>query len=373
MSKSHVSGEMFNHSRLIAARQRRKMTAKALAEDSGLTAVTISRLENDPTQTPEVGTIRRIASALGYPEDFFYGDDIEVISDSDASFRSLKGRTAKEKHAALAAGSLSYMLMDFIEAEFDLPKSGIPYFERVSSPKEAAYMLRMYWGMGDKPIGGLISLLESKGIRIFSLCENTNNIDAFSCWRNETPYVYLNTQKTAERSRFDLAHELGHIILHRHGAATGREAEREADEFASYFLIPPKDLAASVGRVRSFNQIVQLKRRWGVSAAALCYRLNRDGYITDWMYRSFCIHLSKNFSRSEPNGTERETSQLLSKVFQELWRSGVSKNEIAKLVKLPFDEVEALVFGLVDKLQKAPSTIKPPTNSATNVISLHKA
>jgi Zn-dependent peptidase ImmA (M78 family)/DNA-binding Xre family transcriptional regulator len=373
MSKLHANGEMFNHSRLIAARQRRKVSAKALAEKTGLNAVTISRLENDPTQTPETGTIQKIASALGYPEDFFYGDDVEAISDSDASFRSLKGRTAKEKHAALAAGSLSYMLMDFIEAEFDLPTIDIPYFERVATPKDAAYMLRTHWGIGYKPIGRLISLLESKGVRIFSLCENTNNIDAFSCWRNEKPYVYLNTQKTAERSRFDLAHELGHIILHRHGAATGREAEREADEFASYFLIPPQDLSASIGPIRSFDQILMLKTRWGVSAAALCYRLHKDGYLSDWIYRSFCIHLARNFSRSEPNGIERESSQLLSKVFQELWKSGMSKNEIARTIKLPLDEVESLTFGLINQIQNLSTTTKTQKLENSNVVSLYKA
>ena len=70
-------------------------------------------------------------------------------------------------------------------------------------------------------------------MRVFSLAENTKNVDAFSCWRNDEPYVFLNTFKSTERSRFDSAHELGHLVLHRHGGAKqGRSAEYEAHLFA---------------------------------------------------------------------------------------------------------------------------------------------
>ena len=55
----------------------------------------------------------------------------------------------------------------------------------------------------------MLHVLEAKGVRVFSLAENTRNVDAFSSWREERPFVFLNMQKTAERSRFDAAHELG--------------------------------------------------------------------------------------------------------------------------------------------------------------------
>src|SRR3546814_6566541 len=56
--------------------------------------------------------------------------------------------------------------------------------------------------------------------------EDTKNVDAFSCWRNGQPFVFLNTFKSAERSRFDAAHELAHLVLHRHGGPQGREIGR---------------------------------------------------------------------------------------------------------------------------------------------------
>ena len=87
--------------------------------------------------------------------------------------------------------------------------------------------------------------------------------------------MFLNMQKTAERSRFDAAHELGHLVLHRHGGPSGREAEDQANQFAAEFLMPSADVMAVIPRISKLNQIVQAKTRWGVSVQALTYRLHR--------------------------------------------------------------------------------------------------
>src|SRR3546814_6955040 len=103
----------------------------------------------------------------------------------------------------------------------------------------------------------MIKLLESKGVHVFSLAEDTKNVDAFSCWRNGQPFVFLNTFKSAERSRFDAAHELAHLVLHRHGGPQGREAETEANQFASAFLMPHADLVSTLPYVSSIDQILR--------------------------------------------------------------------------------------------------------------------
>jgi Zn-dependent peptidase ImmA (M78 family) len=97
---------------------------------------------------------------------------------------------------------------------------------------------------------------------VFSLAENTKNVDAFSCWRNGEPYVFLNTFKTTERSRFDAAHELGHLVLHKHGGPKqGRSAEHEAHLFAASFLMPEDDVLATIPYVVGLDGIVRSKGR----------------------------------------------------------------------------------------------------------------
>src|ERR1700693_4393291 len=90
---------------------------------------------------------------------------------------------------------------------------------------------------------------------LFSLAENTRNVDAFSCWRNGEPYVFLNTFKSTEHSRFDAAHELAHLVLHKHGGPNqGRAAELEAHAFASSFLMPRDDVLATIPFVTSIKR-----------------------------------------------------------------------------------------------------------------------
>lgn len=336
---------MFNPNRLIIARMRRRLTGKDLAKRVGLTEVTISRLGK--AGNPEPATIEAIARELKFPKDFFYGDDIDLPTKESASFRSLKAMTAKERDAALSAGSLAYHVSDWVDSQFNLPDVDLLDCGNERSPDNAARTLRQYWGLGEKPINNVIKLLESKGVRVFSLCEDTRNVDAFSCWRNDIPYIFLNTFKTAERSRFDALHELGHLVLHRHGEVKGREAEREANKFASFFLIPSIDLVAKLPFVTSLNQLVETKKRWGVSVSALAYRLHKAKVITDWQYRTFCIQINQRFGTTEPNGLEHEKSVIWEKVLRELWKDGTSRNHLSDELGIPISELESLLFGLV--------------------------
>lgn len=336
---------MFNPDRLIIARKRCKLTGKELAERVGVTAVTISRLEK--SGNPEKSTINAIAKALGYPREFFYGGAVDIPTKESVSFRSLTAMTARERESALSAGSLAYLIADWVSSRFNLPNVDLLDLTYEYDPESAAKTLRQYWGLGEQPISNVIKLLESKGIRIFSLSENTKNVDAFSCWRNDIPYVFLNTFKTSERSRFDALHELGHLVLHKHGETKGREIEKEANRFASFFLMPSVDLVSKIPFVSSLNQLVTSKRRWGVSVSALAYRLHKAGAISDWQYRTYCIQINQKFGVTEPNEIAREKSVVWEKVFRELWKDSFTREKIATDLSMPIHELENLMLGLV--------------------------
>jgi len=355
---------MFNVKRLELARKRRRYTAKILAERAQIAPVTLSRIVNG-TQNPDEETIERLVRALRYPKDFFFLDDIDPIDVTTASFRSLKSMTARERDAALSAGELAYELADWTRQQFNLPSADLLNLGSESDPARAARTMRQHWSIGERPIGNMVKLLETKGVRVFSLAEDTKNVDAFSCWRNGEPYVFLNTFKSTERSRFDAAHELGHLVLHKHGGPKqGRSAEHEANLFAASFLMPKDDVISAIPFVTGLDKIVKAKARWGVSVAALAYRLHKLNILTDWQYRTFCIQVNRQYGTTEPEGLPPERSSVWQMVLTELWREGITKNHIASQLNIPPEELEDLLFGLTGAITPRVRPKGPPNLKA---------
>jgi Zn-dependent peptidase ImmA (M78 family) len=266
--------------------------------------------------------------------------------------------SAKERDAAISAGALGLQLADWVENRFSLPEADLLDLSYETDVEAAARSLREHWGLGERPIGNVIGLLETKGVRVFSLSEDTKTVDAFSFWRDNKPFVFLNNFKTAEHSIFDSIHELGHLVLHRHGGPKGdsRQVEREANAFASAFLMPRNDVKARAPRFVDINVVLKMKSRWRVSAMAMAYRLHHLGRLTEWQYKTICIELGRRGYRSgEPDGIERETSIIWRKVLSHLWQERISKNEIARQLNIPLDELEGLIWGLTGA-SRAPTT-----------------
>src|SRR6185312_6354466 len=276
---------MFTPGRLSLARKRRGLTKKRLAELVGVTPRTILRYEIGEI-APTEETLLKIAQVLLFPVEFFHAPDVDEPIQDAASFRSLTAITAAERGAALAAGSVAFLLSDWVDQRFDLPAVNLIDLSDTNS-EAAARSLRQEWALGERPVTNMVHLLESKGVRVFSLAENTRTVDAFSLWRSGRPFVFLNTMKTPEHSRFDAAHELGHLVLHRHGGPKGRKAEEQANSFASSFLMPAGDVVATIPRIHTIHQVVEAKKRWRVSALALIYRLHKLGVLSPWQYRMF--------------------------------------------------------------------------------------
>ena len=336
----------FNPNRLKLARARRMLTMKALAESVGMTPRMISNYENGRNDVP-TDTLKNIARALSYPEEFFKGDDLEELDPDWVSFRSMKGMKSVQRDAALSAGSIAILFCEWLERRFELPPTCLEDLREIGNPEESARTLRENWGLGEKTITNMIHLLESKGVRVFSLAENNKAIDAFSFWKDDKAFVFLNTFKSAERSRFDAAHELGHLVLHKHGGPRGREVEHEADKFASAFLMPSHSVRSNPLYFPQIDNLIQLKKVWLVSLASLVRRLKDLDLITEWHYRSLNIEMAKRgMLRHEPEPINRETSQILTKIFRSLRDNGTTKTNIANNLGIPAGEIDQLVFGL---------------------------
>jgi Zn-dependent peptidase ImmA (M78 family)/transcriptional regulator with XRE-family HTH domain len=337
---------MFNQSRLKVARQRAALTRKELAKRIGVEPRAVTGFETGQYM-PTADKVARIARTTGFPEKFFEEDDIELLSASGVSFRSMTKMTAKQRDAAVAAGSIAFVLNDWVDQKFDLVAPDVPDY-RDANPEAAALSLRQYWGLGERPIKNMVHLLESKGIRVFSLSENCVEVDAYSVWRGLRPFIFLNMGKSGERRRFDAAHELAHLVLHRHATPNGAEVEKEAHAFAGAFLMPTASMKA-IGRViPTLDYILQLKKKWIVSAAAMTLRLHEVGHLTYYHYNRLFVELSrKGFRTTEPFGVKPETSQVWQKVFADLRKDDRGVQFIADDLCLPSDEIVKLVFGLV--------------------------
>jgi Zn-dependent peptidase ImmA (M78 family)/DNA-binding XRE family transcriptional regulator len=337
---------MFTPSRLTLARKRRGLMKNKLADLVGVTGRSITAYEAGESE-PSDATVAALAKVLRFPPDFFSAPDIDEPLPGAASFRALTKMSAAQRDAALAAGALAVELGTWVEKRFKLPAVDVPEL-RDHEPEAAAEALRARWGLGERPIGNVVHLLEAKGVRVFSLAEQCIEVDAFSMWRVSVGYVFLNTQKSAEHGRFDAAHELGHLVLHRHGGPGGRAAEQEANRFASAFLMPRASVLAVAPTYVTVDALIELKKAWGVSVAALAHRLHSLSVVSEWHYRSLCIEIAqRGYRRAEPKGVGREMSMVYKKVFDALRAEGVTKAHLARDLHLSVGDVEALVFGLV--------------------------
>jgi Zn-dependent peptidase ImmA (M78 family)/DNA-binding XRE family transcriptional regulator len=338
-----------NPSRLEFARMRRGWTKARLANELGVQVRSVQGYESGE-YAPEPERLAHMCELLQFPEEFFFGDDLPVIDEHTASFRSMSKMSATLKRTALGSGTTAFLLNDWIEERFRLPEADLPDLSDLS-PEEAAATLRRIWGIGEAPIANLIHLLELKGVRVYSLAIEAKEVDAFSVWHKGRPFVFLNTFKTAEHSRFDAAHELGHLVRDRHsmlhGEAHSPEMEKEANAFAGAFLMPKDSVTGNRAGLLTMGKLIEMKRIWGVSLAALAFRMNQLGLFTEWTYRNLCIQIAKHgFRTVEPNPMGPESSQLLRKVFDSLRNEGTSRTDVARDLCLSQQDIDNLTFGL---------------------------
>jgi Zn-dependent peptidase ImmA (M78 family)/DNA-binding XRE family transcriptional regulator len=339
---------MVSSSRIAIARKRRGLTLADLSERVGVSLQSLSNYETGRTD-PTNETLARIAAALDFPESFFRKSDVDLLPLDAVSFRARSKLAAAPRDAALAASTLTLELNEWIESRYKLPAAQLPTLGRLDA-ESAADVLRARWALGDAPISNMVHLVESRGVRVFSLPPEFSDVDAFSFWRNGTPFIFLSTLKSPERGRFDVAHELGHLVLHgEERGLHGPPAEKEANSFASAFLMPQDSVRNFIPDSPLPSQIIEAKKIWKVAAMALTYRLHDLGMLSDWHYRKACIELSKKGYRSmEHRGIPtREKSQLLEKVFSMAHGRGITTRHVADELDVSTQELNSWIFGLV--------------------------
>ena len=305
----------FNGNRLKMARQYRGMTVEELAQKINVSKQAVSQYETGKIEDVPFQKTLAISNALNFPYRYFAQEDISNIKTGTTYFRSLMKTSKKYRLAQEIKMEHIATIYSFLNEYVTFPYLNLPaWIGEITSPVEAAKKLRDYWELGDKPIDNIMRTVEQNGIIVTTFATTTDDIDAFSQYveMNDSD-VYIialsNNKESAARINFDVAHELGHIMLHEWSEdeeVLSREEfkakEKEANEFAAAFLLPETSFTQEVSLdPQKLDYYVQLKRRWKVSVAAMLYRSCDLGIITQGQYQYMMrVMQNKGWRKSEP-------------------------------------------------------------------------
>ncbi|BBN93865.1 MULTISPECIES: XRE family transcriptional regulator [Deinococcus] len=281
--------QVFNGERLRQAREAQGLTATTLAERIGKSKQAISRYENG-VDLPSGEVILALAAALEQPVQFFSDPFRADAHQSITFYRRLKRVTGPELRRANAWRSWLEDFTLFLEEYVAFPKEDVPdsFSFRANYDlldlniiDSIALDLRRHWRLGIAPIEHLTRTVERHGFLVSRFDVGADDIDAYSFRaRNGRGVIALNDYKVNHfRSRFDLAHELGHLLLHGDvkqkdldDAQKYERLERQAHRFAAALLLPAEPLLADVYSL-DLDALLLLKQKWGVSIGAILYRL----------------------------------------------------------------------------------------------------
>lgn len=324
----------FTPARLTVAREMAGLSLKDVADRVEVTPSAMSQFESGKA-SPKPETMIRLSLALGIPLEFLAAEPLPEIPLEACHFRSLRSTTVKERRQVIAYGRVIKRVVDYLRDLVEFPAEQLSALRAPAAGpgnlEACAIAVRDAWGLGQGPICDLVALLESKGAVPVEVPGHSERLDAFSVWVEELPIVFLASEKgSASRRRFDLAHELGHLLLHYGREAGGAEAEREADAFASALLLPREPFLAECPRRLDWMRLRQLKKRWGVSLAALVRRAYDLGLYTEATYRrAYMLLNQKGWRTNEPDEPVMERPTMLQRALGMVAQAGYPMRRIA--------------------------------------------
>ncbi len=343
----------FDGARLTLARQLAGLRKSDLAQAVDKSPTAVAGWENG-TKRPTSATVAELAIRLGVDPSFFAVANEGVAGLTSAPhFRSLRSTTQLARDQAQAFGQLAVDIAAGLETHVEYPKIDVPTLPvdtedlEDDGPEAAARLVREQWDIGDGPIGHLLRLMENHGILVVFSPPQAASVDAYSFDSRQRPVVVLNPQKRDYyRQRFDLAHELGHLVMHGDAEPGGRVVEEQANRFASELLMPSEEILPLLPQVMSgaaWASFARLKEQWGVSIQALLFRARRLGAITDVSYRNaMTIVSARGWRRNEPGQVQvLEQPSLLPKAVELLEAEGFDGSVLAAQCRAPLGLFQA--------------------------------
>ena len=338
-----------NGERLRQVRKLRRLTQTQVAADAGATSATISQIESGVLQ-PSGELAERIAAAIAFPPEFLDRGSGPELPIGSLAFRARRAATKRELYEAQAWAEIALECMNGLAEGFELPEIRVPSVED-ETPEAAAQIARGAMGVSaDRPVPNVTLAMEQASVTVLAVPVPLGHRDAFSTWTIEPrprPLVVVCTKDIpGDRLRRSLAHELGHIVLHRGPRGAIADLEREADRFASEFLTPADGILHELVRPVSIRSLSEIKPRWGVSVGSLVFRARDLGVISDRRARSLHIQISKMWGRTNPEPIKIpiEKPRALRKLAESVYGDPPDPRRLAFDFALPL-QVAAAILG----------------------------
>ncbi len=355
--------------RLKLARKRSGLSLRALSDSLGnrVSAQAIGKYERGEMM-PGSDVLDLLANTLGVSPQYLMSD--EVLELRDVEFRKRSGTSAKDRAAVEAAVIEQLQRYCTIERilrqaspEWQVPRLCRRSLGRLEEVESLAMELRKQWRLGIDPIPNMTELLEERGIKVL-LIPLPENVSGLTCSvrqsreKSRLSVIVVNAMHSLERRRLTLAHELGHRVFDPNSTVS---QEKVATEFAGAFLVTRAHLQSQLGSRRnalSYIELVQLKRRYGVSAAALLVRLNRYQIIGDqalaYAFQTFArrwrVEEPEPLEPVELRGQVEKPRRFQRLCYRALAERYISPSKAMELLNVPLNRIEQALRGpgLVD-------------------------
>lgn len=376
-----IGVERFSGARLRQALDYSLVTAKSLADGVGVSPSNITKyMSGDLKPSPNI--FEQIRIFLKFPTQYFL-DEASVIPDGEIKqWRSLKAATKRARKRGESILEWQIESHSYFRNYFDFPRfqsinSETPINHRTINSEfieQITKGLRETWGIGTQPIKNLTRQVECFGICVGHANFGSEKLDAVSCIRDKIPFILLNSQVTsAARLRFNVAHELGHILLHSNVTLSDFETDGvfdELEEQAHYFaaaLLLPDTAFTNDFWAPTLKCLEGLKKKWNVSIQAMMRRAFELNLITSAQFSYLNIAISKKGWRSqEPldDSTTIEKPRLFGQSIERM-KSDHGKSPSDIMSEIPFptwiaEELWAVPNGVL--------TNNSSSSSAENVL-----
>jgi Zn-dependent peptidase ImmA (M78 family)/transcriptional regulator with XRE-family HTH domain len=336
------------------------LTGAALADLVGIPRQSISAYENDDA-TPGPETAERIAAVLNLPLRFFLEQVDREDDPSPIYWRSRAAATKMARHRSQRRFGWLRRIVAFLSEYKEFPALRLPPALPVTEPVQispedidhAARAARTFFGIGQGAIANMSWLLENHGVIVGYADLGASTLDSFSqISRDGHGYAIVNSGcGSSVRYRFDLAHELGHLVLHRNldggpisHSVRSAQMEDQAHRFAREFLMPSPVFAKNFYS-STVDGLKVLKRMWGVSMQAALMHATDLNLLSDMQAKKLWRGISaRGWRHQEPldDVIPHERPELLRGAFDSILRAGVSAETILSALPYTGREIESL-------------------------------